>query len=203
LSLWATTSDPWVATNSNSALNEFVNYWSSNRSAVPRNIAHMLSMRSLGGGIAYLNVVCGSLGYGVSGNLGGAFSTSNPALFWDIMVVTHEIGHNFSSPHTHCYSPPVDMCYSGECYVGPTSVPPQLGTIMSYCHLLNGGYSNLKMYLGVTGEPSAAVTTKIRNYVQDAFLSSFLPSAPRTHRHDGPPPERPPGRRSARDDHGH
>ena len=147
--------------SSSTALNEFVTYWNTNRTGVPRSTAHMLSGRSLGGGIAYLNALCSSVGYGVSGNLAGVAPTNISTTYWDFMVVTHEIGHNFGSPHTHCYSPPVDQCYASEsgCYSGPTSVPPEKGTIMSYCHLLSGGYSNIKMFLGVTGEPSQAVKT--------------------------------------------
>ncbi|MEP6639986.1 MAG: M12 family metallo-peptidase, partial [Chloroflexota bacterium] len=168
LSLWTTAADPWTATDSSGALNEYVSYWQTNRTSVPRSTAHMLSMRSLGGGIAYLTQICGGYGYGVSGNLNGTFSTTNPGLYWDIMVVSHELGHNFSSPHTQCYSPPVDMCYP-ECYPCPAGgcvVPPELGTIMSYCHTLGGGLNNIKLYLGVPGETSQAVTTKIRNYVE-------------------------------------
>jgi hypothetical protein len=178
LSLWTTAADPWSAGDSSGALNEFISYWQTNRTAVPRSTAHMLSMRGLGGGIAYLSQICGGLGYGVSGSMNGSFSTTNPGLYWDILVVTHEIGHNFSSPHTHCYVPPVDMCYASEsgCYSGPTSVPPELGTIMSYCHLI-GGYAAIKLYLGVPGETSQAVLTKIRTYVENS-VASCLGTAP-------------------------
>jgi hypothetical protein len=167
LSIWATASDPWTATSSSAALSEFVNYWSTKKTTVPRAAAHMLSGRGLGGGIAYLSALC-SFGYGVSGNLAGAFSTTSPSLYWDLLVVSHELGHNFGSPHTHCYSPPVDQCYAGEsgCYSGPTSVPAEKGTIMSYCHLLSGGYSNIKLFFGVAGEPSAVVTARMRTYVE-------------------------------------
>ena len=84
------------------------------------------------------------------------------------MVVTHEIGHNFRSPHTHCYSPPVDHCYGAKAGATAvaTSVPPEKGTIMSYCHLLSGGYSNIKMFLGVPAESSARRPTRIRTYVE-------------------------------------
>jgi hypothetical protein len=169
LSIWTTSADPWNATSSTSAaLSEFLNYWNTNRTAVPRSTAHMLSGKGLGGGIAYLSALCGSYGYGVSASLSGVAPTSISYTYWDFMVVAHELGHNFGSPHTHCYSPPVDQCYAGEsgCYSGSTSVPPEKGTIMSYCHLLSGGYSNIKMFLGVPGETSQAVTTKIRTYVE-------------------------------------
>ncbi len=104
LSIWTTSADPWTATTSSSnALSEFVNYWNANRTGVPRSTAHMLSRRSLGGGIAYLNALCSSFGYGVSGNLAGVAPTNISTTYWDFMVVTHELGHNFGSPHTHCY----------------------------------------------------------------------------------------------------
>jgi hypothetical protein len=169
LSIWTTAADPWNATSGTSAaLSEFLTYWNSNRTTVPRSTAHMLSGKGLGGGIAYLNALCSGFGYGVSASLSGVAPTNITFTYWDFMVVAHELGHNFGSPHTHCYSPPVDQCWSGEsgCYTGPTSVPPEKGTIMSYCHQLAGGYSNIKMLLGVTGETSQAVTARIRTYVE-------------------------------------
>ena len=169
LSIWTTAADPWNATGSTSAaLSEFLSYWNTNRTTIPRATAHMLSGKGLGGGIAYLNALCGGVGYGVSASLSGVAPTNISYTYWDFMVVAHELGHNFGSPHTHCYSPEVDQCYAGEggCYSGPTSVPPEKGTIMSYCHQRSGGYSNIKMFLGVTGETSQAVTTRIRTYVE-------------------------------------
>jgi hypothetical protein len=181
LSIWTTAADPWNATTDTSAaLSEFLTYWNANRTGVPRSTAHMLSGKPLGGGIAYLNALCSGYGYGVSASLAGVAPTDISTTYWDFMVVTHELGHNFGSPHTHCYSPPVDKCYSGEsgCYSGQTSVPPELGTVMSYCHLLSGGYSNIKMFLGVPGETSQAVTTRIRSYVEGSASCFGTASGP-------------------------
>ena len=168
LSIWTTPADPWNAAGSTSAaLSEFLTYWNANRTAVPRSTAHMLSGKNLGGGVAYLSALCSSVGYGFSSSLSGVSPPNITTTYWDFFVVTHEIGHNFSSPHTHCYVPPVDKCWSGEggCYSGPTSIPPEKGTIMSYCHQL-GGYGAIKMFLGVPAESSNAVLTKIRTYVE-------------------------------------
>ena len=111
LSIWTTSADPWNATSDTyAALSEFVSYWNTNRTAVPRSTAHMLSGKGLGGGIAYLNALCSGFGYGVSASLAGVAPTNISTTYWDFMVVAHELGHNFGSPHTHCYSPPVDQC---------------------------------------------------------------------------------------------
>ena len=167
--LWTNgaTSDPWNATNGTStALSEFLNYWNSNMGSVDRTVAHMLSGKNLGGGIAYVGVLCNrGYGYGVSASLGGNFDINNPRVIWDLLVVSHEIGHNFNSSHTHDYcgiggiSQPVDLCYTssscgsarglpgpGTLSGGTTSERP--GTIMSYCHLVNGGYSNITFTFG-------------------------------------------------------
>jgi len=116
--IWDTPSDPYTAGDTSGQLPEFANYWQSNMGSVFRNTAHLLSGRNLGGGIAYLDNMCGdSLAYGVSANLDGFFPTPiHSADFnnWDLVVVAHELGHNFRSPHTHCYSPPVDQCWNTE-----------------------------------------------------------------------------------------
>jgi hypothetical protein len=177
LSVWTTSSDPWSAADTVSGLYEFGDYWHANHAGLSRVTAHFLSGKNLGGGVSWLGVLCRADfyqgghwggGYGFTASLSGSAPQNLTTTYWDFMAVAHEIGHNFSSPHTHCYVPPVDKCYSGEsnCYSGPTSVPPEKGTIMSYCHLLSGGYSNIKMFLGVNGEPSQAVLTQIRGYVE-------------------------------------
>lgn len=188
LSLWPTGStDPWSQSSTDCALYEFGRYWNSHHTDVRRTTAAFFSGKSNGGGIAWLGVLCRgafavNIGTACSGlvpsidNYGGAyayigdmdgnFSIENPSVVWDIVAATHEIGHNFNSPHTHCYgnlggnSNPIDPCYGGECggsgcYCGTTGLPAGCpgkgygcGTIMSYCHLRSGGFSNLSLTLG-------------------------------------------------------
>jgi hypothetical protein len=94
--------------------------------------------------------VCADAG-GVDGN----FDIDNPVVLWDIVAVTHEIGHNFNSRRTRCYSgvcgnvDPFDGCFSGECgslgcFCAATGLPSGFpgggqgcGTIMSDCHQLS------------------------------------------------------------------
>ncbi len=175
--VWTTSSDPYTDSPSGSSvlLNEFRNYWNINMRHVPRTIAHYASPRNQGlGGIAYVGVLCASItsgsGYGFSDYQGGNSVTPLPTYTWQTMVVTHEIGHNFGSPHTHsCYwNPPIDTCYFGSetqgcvtgtgCTLNNVCIPRQ-GTIMSYCHLTSAG---TRMYFGP--QPSALM----RSYAQAA-----------------------------------
>lgn len=162
-------SDPWTATSgTSSVLYEFRDHWTTNMGGVDRTIAHMLSGKDLGGGIAYLGVLCNeSYGYGVSTSLNGDFNIDSPGIVWDILVVSHEIGHNFSSDHTQDYcgvdgfSDPVDLCYDSARSCGNALGLPGVdslsggltidkpGTIMSYCHHLSGGMSNIGFTFGL------------------------------------------------------
>jgi len=187
LSLWEPAeTDPWSETSPSCGLYEFGRYWNDNRSGVTRTIAHFMSGKSTDGGVAWVgalcypeflvNQACPGLspaidnyggGYGYSGGMDGNFDINNPAVVWDIVAVTHEIGHNFNSPHTHCYEDlegnanQIDQCFSGEvspsytCHSGPTSLPSGCpgggngcGTIMSYCHFQSGGIDNMSLTLG-------------------------------------------------------
>lgn len=208
--LWSSSSDPWVETSGTRCrLYEFGRYWRDNRTNVTRTIAHFLSGASLGGGVAWVNVLCLSPstnklntgcptvgddfvagGFGVSANLSGTVNTSGgPA--WDAVVVAHEIGHNFSSPHTHCYasiggnSNPVDACYKGEsgCWSGGTSLPGnnsltggtskgRNGTIMSYCHLIEGNIDNIAGTFGLNHPYGISA-----NRVPDQMLSGVSSKA--------------------------
>ena len=198
-------SDPWNGPYTNStesALYEFQDYWNSGSDVnIPttRTIAHMLSGKSLGGGIAYISVLCYShygnstnYDFGLSASLSGNFNISNPSVVWDILVVTHEIGHNFSSYHSHDYcgiggnSEPVDLCWdSADCgskiglpgidtLAGGTTVEKP-GTIMSYCHLLSGGYSNISFTFGKDhyyGIDAFRIPNVMKNHVAER-ASSF------------------------------
>src|SRR5438128_1911093 len=152
--LWgAAPPDPWSATAPGGALGEVRTYWNDpankmDTTAGPRTVVHFVSGKSVQGGVAYLDVLCNaSYGYGVS-QVYGSFDLSQPSQIWDALVVTHELGHNFGTPHTLCYSPPLDKCYANAagCYSGP--VVASRGTIMSYCHLLAGGLSNIDLVFG-------------------------------------------------------
>ena len=137
--LWTQT-DPWNAGNTSNQLTQFRDWWQANEQATPRDLAHMLSGRGLGGGIAWLPGICSSFGYAVSANLNGSFPypvQNNAGGNWDLMVFAHETGHNCGAPHTHSIG--VDDCAGGDCSVTPD------GTIMSYCHLCPGGLANMRM----------------------------------------------------------
>ncbi|MBI5762095.1 MAG: immunoglobulin domain-containing protein [Planctomycetes bacterium] len=148
--VWATNSDPYMSSQTvDMRLTEVGNHWASQMQAVPRNIVHMLTGMNTGaGGIAYLGVLCPVPGgYGVSGHLAGSFPNpiqNNVPGNWDLVVVSHEIGHNFNAPHTHDVG--IDCCGGGSACgnVVNCSTAAQ-GTIMSYCHTCAGGIANIAL----------------------------------------------------------
>ena len=187
ISLWSTSGDPWGQTPTTCGLFDFGRYWNDNRGDVERTTAYFLSGKSSNSGVAWVGVLCnGAFNTDHGGacpgltpqvdNYGGAyaytsgidanFDIDNPLVLWDIVATAHEIGHNFNSPHTHCYegiggnAAAVDECYSGQCgqggcFCGTISLPcgstgAGCGTIMSYCHLgFGGGLSNISLTLGL------------------------------------------------------
>jgi hypothetical protein len=185
--VWTTT-DPYTGTTSSSLLNQFRSEWNTNQQAVQRTLAHFISTRGGGlGGIAYLNVLCSS----ISGGNGYGFSNTTrtiqplPTYSWDVMVVSHELGHNFGSNHTmNCGWPggPIDSCYTveGGCYTGPPI--SSVGTIMSYCHL-NGSISLVK---GFGPLPKAIVRSRAENagcmYVSERPMQIGYPNGGETFR---------------------
>ncbi len=179
LRVWSDVNDPYTTQSTSSPLlNEFRNYWNANMQAVPRTLAHMVTTRPGGlGGIAWLNALCAntSSGYGYAfSDIDGVFNQL-PTYSWDCMVVAHETGHNFGSPHSFsCSWPggPIDSCYAveGGCYTGP--VIARVGTIMSYCHL-NG---SIALFFG----PLPSELIRIRAEVAPCLnqLTGFLVATP-------------------------
>lgn len=53
-----------------------------------------------GGGVAYVDVLCNSF-YGVGLSSISSSYRDIPTYSWTVEVLTHEIGHNLGSPHTH------------------------------------------------------------------------------------------------------
>ncbi len=146
LRLWDDEEDLWDQETTLNQLLQFRAYWNDDMTDIERNAVHFLSGRPLGGGVAYLPGRCyPEYDYGLSANLNGYFPypiQHNHAQNWDLLVVAHELGHNFGAPHTHSMSPPVDQCASGDCSITPN------GTIMGYCHTCPGGMVNVRMELG-------------------------------------------------------
>ncbi len=148
LGLYDDPNDPWTAQGGGSGamLDQFRSAWSGNIPA-GADLAHFMSGAGLGGGVAYVDVLCsGSYGFAVSGNINGTVSFPVPTsawFTWDFFVCAHETGHNFGSWHTHDYCPPFDECAAGPCTGGGICTP---GTIMSYCHGCPGGMSNILTY---------------------------------------------------------
>lgn len=160
------TPDPYVtAANTSEALGLFRNAVHNNPNFNGR-LAHLLSGRGLGGGIAYLSSLCSNFtNVAVSANLSSS-AVTYPNYSWNVMVIAHELGHNFGSPHTH------DCVWNGDNTAidgcGPISGCPDLpnppnnvgGTIMSYCHLTSAG---INFNNGFGPQPGALIQDRFDN----------------------------------------
>ncbi len=133
--LWPDGGEPFTATD----IEDFLFYWYDNEDLTGLQLVHMFSgRRDTGyGGIAYVAGACSGFAFGISAFMLGGFPSpvDGPDLGnWDLVVVSHEMGHNMGTGHTHsAYSPPIDSCASGIW---------SRGTIMSYCHTVPGGLLN-------------------------------------------------------------
>lgn len=147
--------DPYsdtLGTADSAKLNEFTNYWEANypRSTVKRALAALLSGRqgssSSASGIAWVSGLCSGIGYSIDELFGVNY------LAGDILILAHEMGHNFGAYHTHnCTygTPPIDTCLAAEGGCAPQGSCPApqtingvtnvTGTLMSYCHLRGDG----------------------------------------------------------------
>ncbi len=114
------------------------------------DVAHLLTNdNGSNGGVAYVNQLCGNNPYAYSDILNS--TAVFPTYSWDVQVVSHELGHNFGSSHTHdCVWGPnnnqqIDDCGNiavggASCYDPNNPIVPSVGgTVMSYCHLNNVG----------------------------------------------------------------
>ena len=156
--VWDADVDPYHDSGG-SLLDEFRNEWNANMTGIGRELGHMLS-GDYGGGVAWVSVVCSkSYGYGLSG-VSGSFPyplVDHNSGNWDLYVVSHEMGHNFGTLHTHDgYDPPLDGCGLGDCSHAWG------GTIMSYCHLCSGGMNNIVLHF------HPVVHDKISTYLDSA-----------------------------------
>ncbi|KAL3790457.1 hypothetical protein ACHAWO_007147 [Cyclotella atomus] len=163
-----TTSEALTIMTNNYASTTAWHYTDPNSGQVP-DLHHGIFYKSIGGGLANLFSSCDSngvctkwgvqcnpnSGFGLSGGVQGSISDidSIPTMFWDLIVVAHELGHNFGSGHTHdstAYTPLIDECGLGTCtsLVDSSTVGAGDATIMSYCHLCSGGTNNIGSTFG-------------------------------------------------------
>jgi len=174
LRVWSTSNDPYTVDNVQVLLSELRSHWIVNMSSVQRDIVHLLSGQPGRAGLANVNVLCDdTYGYGVSSGIIGAFprplpaNDSGPVDTFDIKLVAHEMGHQFGSPHTHCYNPPIDYCGQSfdDCWTGTFQC--QQGTLMSYCdrtECVGTGGKDLRFH--------ERVVTRIRQSVDASCLRS-------------------------------
>jgi hypothetical protein len=159
-----TTPDAYPTTSSLDALESFAD----TRTSFNGDLAHLVALDPGGlGGIAYVDVLCSTGSNYAYSDINASYS-NYPTYSWTTMVVTHEIGHNLKSNHTHwCgwVGGALDNCYTpeGSCSSGPP--PTNGGTIMSYCHLTSSG---INLTNGFGTQPGDAV----RNGVSTASCLS-------------------------------
>jgi len=171
--IW-TTSDPYQVHGNAYALEDTVKvYWQLHYQNVQRDLAHIMTSISYGGGgFGYYSLCDNANSYSVSSpQTGHTYPTF--AFTYDVYIISHEIGHNFTLIHTHdCYwNPPLDTCYTKDdatlkladaCYGLPITPRKSPGTIMSYCananYTLSGNdFSQYKLDMTFSHRPDSVM----------------------------------------------
>ncbi|MFH1050735.1 MAG: LamG-like jellyroll fold domain-containing protein [bacterium] len=137
--------DPYDAKGDYDVLrSKAINYWLDNYKQVPRDVYHVCTAISYGGGgFGYFNALCGNKKEGMSvTSLQGWNGLPSFDFSYDVYIIAHELGHNFNARHTHdCFwnNAPLDTCVVDYNCLSQDQQPlPNPGSIMSYC----GGINN-------------------------------------------------------------
>lgn len=188
------TSDPWTDVDTPTAgveidwkdvrLEEFAAEVNSNPAdpMALTGIAMCLSAESLGGGVAMeIGGVCGPKRFAVCGGMSGYFPTplSPDRQNWDPLVFMHELGHLLGAIHTHEMFPAADLCgldTDGDGDAGPC--PETRGTIMSYCHLCDGGTANIDFRFHPTNRGAMIAISTLRACIAAGDCGETGPEAP-------------------------
>jgi len=146
-------------TNTNDALRAFNQLRQNNFNG---RLAHLVSGRPLGGGRAWVDMLC-SINYNHAVSQLYGYYYAFPTYSWDVYVFAHEMGHNFGSWHTHdCVwngnNTAIDGCGTPDVCSRP-GIPPSGGTIMSYCHLI----SDINFSLGFGSQPGDLLRNRFNN----------------------------------------
>jgi len=167
--------DNYSTKTSNEALDQFVDR---NRNG-DMDLGILLALGANGlGGLAYINGLCTNRRHFCYANINDKYNNI-PIYSWSAMVITHELGHNLGSNHTHSCSwngngTQIDDC--GNLYYFRTGrspegrycfdednpiIPDDGGTIMSYCHLI--GSAGINLSKGFGEQPNKVINRVIAN----------------------------------------
>ncbi|OSZ79498.1 hypothetical protein CAP35_14975 [Chitinophagaceae bacterium IBVUCB1] len=196
LYVW-TVADGYRDNNAYNALIDFQNKWNAVSDTFDGDIAHLITMDTIAnGGIAYVDILCKK-------NQAYAYSPINatvvqpiPTYSWDVLVLTHETGHNLGSNHTHwcgwmtasgncgaidnCSQPlePSLTCASCNSVLYDDALPTNAwsGTLMSYCSFVARGVNFVNGFGLLPGN-------KIRSAIASAtclkpIISAYLTTMP-------------------------
>lgn len=157
INLWTTAADPYSAFSTAQQLTQLQGYWGQNHAGVVRSAVFMMSGRPLGGGIALIGSLCNTpSAYGLAA-MDFTYTYPTATSTWDVNVMAHELGHIFGSYHTQScnwatqgYVPAattLDSCFTSEgaCATYPNHLPPDKGTLMSYCHVAYGVANGIRL----------------------------------------------------------
>lgn len=128
------------------------------------DVGQLIGIDGIGGGVAAaIDGLCTENNYSYA-NVDFEYETI-PIYSWTIMVMTHENGHVLGSRHTHACvwngdNTAIDGCsgfVEGDCAL--PGIPPQGGTMMSYCHMANG----INFSLGFGEQPKTVIINTINS----------------------------------------
>ena len=157
VNLWTTVADPYSASTTGSQLTQFQGYWIVNHPTVARSAAFLMSGRPLGGGISIIGSLCDPQSAYALAALDFVYTYPTATSTWDVTVTAHELGHVFGSWHTQScnwasqgFAPAattLDSCFASEggCATYTKHLPPNKGTIMSYCHVVYGVANGIRL----------------------------------------------------------
>lgn len=160
-----TQDDPYSGSSSSDYLYQFQNL----RQVFDGDLGQLVSMDPGGlGGVAFLNGICNENNYSYS-DVNITYNTV-PTYSWTVQVMTHELGHQMGSRHTHACAwngnnTSIDGCGTqagyaeGSCGTGPIPSTFVKGTIMSYCHLVSG--VGISFNNGFGPQPLAVITSRV------------------------------------------
>lgn len=161
--VWTFT-DPYTSTSSGTKLNQF-------RTNTPPDgfdgdLGHLVEVQNIGGIASGFSGICApntddSLCF--SGFAGTSYN-SVPTYSFNVFLIAHEMGHLLGSRHTHACvwngdGTAIDSCSGfteGSCPL--PGLPPDGGTIMSYC---SGTSAGVDFTLGFGPQPTAVILNNI------------------------------------------